>query len=189
MFFGTRRACYWSGGVSFCCQNRSVWSVFPDCQVKAMRCSDTKEQCGWRFGGSFIIKSSFQIPCFSALCSLPTPPHILHRNPIFIFSWWESNSLHSFFFPTFFRVTSERPHVILVSLNHITLLHTLPSPLVFPLKNSRIPSFSPNFASIHISPPPCVLFGGCQGRYGSESSSDGNEGDEGFAAHYARVYC
>lgn len=130
-------------------------------QVKAMRCSDTKEQCGWRFGGSFIIKSSFQIPCFSALCSLPTPPRRLHRNPIFIFSWWESNAPPADP-PLSFQVTSERPHVILVSLNHITFLHTLPSPLVFLLNNSRIPSFSPNFASIHVSPPPCVLFGGCQ---------------------------
>lgn len=133
----------------------------------------------WKFHHQIVFSNSM---FFSSLQPAHPSTQTSPKPSLYFFMMGEQYTLS-------FQVTSERPHVILVSLNHITFLHALPSPLVFLLKNSRIPSFSPNFASIHISPPPCVLVGGCQGRYGSESSSDGNEGDGGFAAHYAHVYC
>lgn len=105
------------------------------CQVKAMRCRDTKEQCGWRFGGTFIIKSSFQIPCFSAFCSLPTPPRRLHRNPIFIFFFMMGEQyspllLFSHFLPSDVRETSCHPR--LTESYHISPHSTFPS--CFPFK-------------------------------------------------------
>lgn len=69
--------------------------------------------------------------------------------------------------------SSRIPHVILTSLNSITVL---PCSYFFFLQKT-IPSPPNVVLSIHILPPPHIVFCGCQMKYGSESTADGNEDD------------
>lgn len=134
------------------------------CQAKAIRCSDTKEQCDWWFDRNFtdLNKSFFFFliqpfsALFSAVCSSLHPDlspdgRAIFSSPVIPPYLMESKKRISSY------LMSSSPHWIISPFSTLYLL-----PLVhfnfFLQKINKIPASSPIFVSIHILSLPHVYY-------------------------------